>query len=196
MSRAAVHDAVHGWCGELRRGKRRSGISFGGTQIAASERKPASIAQANGEPAAVSGLPRLGDRGLEQWPQLRIPFGQEKRERDLRKPRCEREPRPAVRVCSCAAFGQKRSGCEVGDGLGGLVRKDGDERGRSQYLGWRRGIPGGTFAQRLAAEGHRACGQGVVQRGQDSRSLELERELDMTESIADDVRSRTSTASV
>ena len=46
-----------------------------------------------------------------------------------------------------------------------------------QQLGWRRRIARGPLAQRLAAEGHRGCGHGVVQRGHDGRGLELEREL-------------------
>ena len=96
---AAVQDAVHGWCGELGRGKRRPGVSLGGAQIAASEREPAAVGQADGKPAAVAGRPRLRDRGIEQRPHLGIPLGPEQRERRLRKPRCEREPRPAVRAC-------------------------------------------------------------------------------------------------
>jgi hypothetical protein len=126
---SAVHDAVHRRCGELGRGKRRSGISFRGAQIATSQSKPASIAQANGEPATVSGHPSLRDRGIEERPQLRILFGQEKRERGMRKPRCEREPWPPVRDGPCTVLGQQRSGREVGAGLGGLIREDGDERG-------------------------------------------------------------------
>ena len=80
---------------------------------------------------------------------------------------------PAARALS----GQKRAGREVGADLGGLVREDGDERGRGQQLGWRRRIAGGPLAQRLTAEGHRGCGRGVVHPGDDGRGLELEREL-------------------
>ena len=126
----AVQHAVHGWCGELGRGKCRPRVSLGGDQIAASEREPAAVAQADGKPAAVAGRPRLRDRGIEQRPHLGIPLGPKQRERRLREPGCEREPRPARRTRRRALSGQKRAGRKLGADLGRLVREDGDERGR------------------------------------------------------------------
>jgi len=94
---SAVHDAVHGRCGERGRGKRRPGVSLGGAQITGAQRQPAAASQAHGKTAAVAGRPRLRDRGIEQRPQLRVPLGPKQRERRLRKPACEREPGRRVR---------------------------------------------------------------------------------------------------
>ena len=57
---------------ELVGGKCRPRVSLGGEQVAASEREPAAVRKADGKPAAVSGCPRLGDRGVEQRPHFDI----------------------------------------------------------------------------------------------------------------------------
>src|SRR4029450_1371686 len=45
---AAVQDAVEGWCWELGCGEGRPGVSLSGDQVAASEREPAAVGQADG----------------------------------------------------------------------------------------------------------------------------------------------------
>ena len=154
-SRAAVQDAVHGRCGELGRGKRRAGVSLGGAQIAASEREPAAVGQADGEPAAVAGRPRLRDRGVEQRPQLRVPLGPEQRERRLREPR-SRTKTMACRPSPGAALlsGRERAGCKARR-RPRRARSLSTEmtRGHGQQLGRRRRMAGGMLAQRLAADG-------------------------------------------
>src|SRR6266498_397141 len=109
-------------------------------------RSPAAVRKADGKPAAVSGRPRLRDRGVEQRPHLDIALGPKQRERRLREPGCEREPRPARRTRRRTLSGQKCATRKLGADLGRLVREDGDERGRSQQLGWRRRIVAGPLA--------------------------------------------------
>ena len=141
-----------------------------------------SIAQADGEPAAVAGRPRLRDRGIEQRPQLRVPLGPEKRERRLRKPRCEREPWPAVRDAA-AALSPARSarvarsapisaGSFVRTEMNAATAKAAQVAPRDRSAARSRNV-----SRRRATEG---AVTGSFMRGDDGRGLELERELGVT----------------
>ena len=65
------------------------------------EREPAAMREADCEPAAVTGRARLGDRGVEQRAHLGVALGPDQRDRGLREPRREREPRPPLGSGSC-----------------------------------------------------------------------------------------------
>jgi hypothetical protein len=142
----AIRDTGHRQYAKRLRSERRSGIFLGGVQVAATQREPAAVGEADVEPATVAGLPCLGGQGIEQRAHLRIALGPKQRERRSWKPRRKREPRPVILARRGAASDLERPRRKVRADVGGLVPQNRAERQCGEQLGRCRRIAGGPLA--------------------------------------------------
>ena len=172
-----VQYAVHRRGGQLRRRQRRARVGLGGAEIAAPQREPAAMREADREPAAVAGRARLGDRGVEQRAHLR----RTARPRSARPSPARTtsrtrttvaRPRRRARVAQHRAPQREPAPTSAGS----FVRTEMNAATASSS-GGAEGSRVGTLAQRLAARGHDGRRHRAVHAGADGRGLEQEREL-------------------